>query len=116
MIRHLNLIFTALLLLASVNIAFADKAVSDLTGEDKERFDKFRHLFTTGNPNEFYSYTKEYAEYLKKQGDMNLYYKLKNNEGFYALRHNQILQAMEIAEALEKEVRETRQRTIIICL
>lgn len=108
MIRHLNLIFTALLLLASVNIAFADKAVSDLTGEDKERFDKFRHLFTTGNPNEFYSYTKEYAEYLKKQGDMNLYYKLKNNEGFYALRHNQILQAMEIAEALEKEVRENK--------
>lgn len=108
MIRHLNLIFTALFLLASVNIAFADKAVSDLTGEDKERFDKFRHLFTTGNPNEFYSYTKEYAEYLKKQGDMNLYYKLKNNEGFYALRHNQILQAMEIAEALEKEVRENK--------
>lgn len=108
MIRHLNLIFTALLLLASVNIAFADKAVSDLTGEDKERFDKFRHLFTTGNPNEFYSYTKEYAEYLKKQGDMNLYYKLKNNEGFYALRHNQILQAMEIAEELEKEVRENK--------
>ncbi len=108
MIRHLNLIFTALLLLASVNIAFADKAVSDLTGEDKERFDKFRHLFTTGNPNEFYSYTKEYAEYLKKQGDMNLYYKLKNNEGFYALRHNQILLAMEIAEALEKEVRENK--------
>lgn len=108
MIRHMNLIFTALLLLASVNIAFADKAVSDLTGEDKERFDKFRHLFTTGNPNEFYSYTKEYAEYLKKQGDMNLYYKLKNNEGFYALRHNQILQAMEIAEALEKEVRENK--------
>lgn len=108
MIRHLNLIFTALLLLVSVNIAFADKAVSDLTGEDKERFDKFRHLFTTGNPNEFYSYTKEYAEYLKKQGDMNLYYKLKNNEGFYALRHNQILQAMEIAEALEKEVRENK--------
>lgn len=108
MIRHLNLIFTALLLLASVNIAFADKAVSDLTGEDKERFDKFRHLFTTGNPNEFYSYTKEYAEYLKKQGDMNLYYKLKNNEGFYALRHNQILQAMEIAEALEKEVRDNK--------
>lgn len=108
MIRHLNLIFTALLLLASVNIAFADKAVSDLTGEDKERFDKFRHLFTTGNPNEFYSYTKEYAEYLKKQGDMNLYYKLKNNEGFYALRHNQILQAMEIAEALDKEVRDNK--------
>ena len=105
---HLNLILTALLLFACVDVAFADKAVSDLTGEDKERFDKFRHLFTTGNPNEFYNYTKEYAEYLKKQGDMNLYYKLKNNEGFFALRHNQILQAMEIAEALEKEVRQNK--------
>lgn len=105
---HLNLILTAIFLVVCVDVAFADKAVSDLTGEDKERFDKFRHLFTTGNPTEFYSYTKDYAEYLKKQGDMNLYYKLRNNEGFYALRHNQILQAMEMAEDLEKEVRQNK--------
>lgn len=105
---HLNLILTAIFLVVCADVAFADKAVSDLTGEDKERFDKFRHLFTTGNPTEFFSYTKDYAEYLKQQGDMNLYYKLKDNEGFYALRHNQILKAMEIAEALEKEVRENK--------
>ncbi len=105
---QLNLILTALLLFACVDVAFADKAVSDLAGEDKERFDKFRHLFTTGNASEFYSYTKEYGEYLKKQGDMNLYYKLVSNEGFYALRHGQILQAMEYAEKLEKEVRQNK--------
>ena len=105
---RLNLILTALLLIACVDVAFADKAITDLTGEDKERFDKFRHLFTTGNPTEFYNYTKEYAEYLKKQGDMNLYYKLKNNEGFYALRHKQILQAMEYAQQLEAEVRKNK--------
>ncbi len=91
-----------------VNVAFADKAVSDLTGEDRERFDKFRLLFTTGSTTEFYSYAKDYEAYLKKQGDMNLYYKLRNNEGFFALRHNQILQAMEIAQDLEKEVRENK--------
>ena len=106
--NQLNLILTAVLLVVCVDMALADKAVTDLTGEDKERFDKFRHLFTTGNPTEFYNYTKEYAEYLKKQGDMNLYYKLKNNEGFYALRHKQILQAMEYAQQLEAEVRKNK--------
>ena len=114
MIRNLkttiNLFITVVLWLACVNVAFADKAVTDLTGEDKERFDKFRHLFTTGNPTEFYSYTKDYAAYLKKRGDMNLYYKLKNNEGFYALRHGQILQAMDYAQQLDKEVRQNKDQ------
>ena len=105
---HINLILTAVLWMMCVNVAFADKAVSDLTGEDKERFDKFRRLFTTGSTTEFYSYAKDYEAYLKEQGDMNLYYKLRNNEGFFALRHNQILQAMEIAQDLEKEVRENK--------
>ena len=105
---YVNLILTIVLWMMCVNVAFADKAVSDLTGEDRERFDKFRLLFTTGSTTEFYSYAKDYEAYLKKQGDMNLYYKLRNNEGFYALRHNQVLQAMEIAQDLEKEVRENK--------
>ena len=105
---RLNLILTALLLMVCVNRVFADQAVADLKGEDKERFDKFRHIFTTGNATEFYSYTKDYAAYLKKRGDMNLYYKLKSNESFFALRHNQILQAMDYAQQLEKEVRENK--------
>ena len=105
---HVSLFLTIVLWMMCVNVAFADKAVSDLTGEDRERFDKFRRLFTTGSTTEFYSYAKDYEAYLKKQGDMNLYYKLRNNEGFFALRHNQILQAMEIAQDLEKEVRENK--------
>jgi len=105
---HVNHFLTIVLWMMCVNVAFADKAVSDLTGEDRERFDKFRLLFTTGSTTEFYSYAKDYEAYLKKQGDMNLYYKLRNNEGFYALRHNQVLQAMEIAQDLEKEVRENK--------
>lgn len=105
---HVSLFLTIVLWMMCVNVAFADKAVSDLTGEDRERFDKFRLLFTTGSTTEFYSYAKDYEAYLKKQGDMNLYYKLRNNEGFFALRHNQVLQAMEIAQDLEKEVRENK--------
>lgn len=105
---YVNLFLTIVLWMMCVNVAFADKAVSDLTGEDRERFDKFRRLFTTGSTTEFYSYAKDYEAYLKEQGDMNLYYKLRNNEGFYALRHNQVLQAMEIAQDLEKEVRENK--------
>ena len=108
-LRHrINLFLTIVLWMMCVNVAFADKAVADLEGEDKERFDKFRQLFTTGSATDFYNYTKDYAAYLKKQGDMNLYYKLKNNEGFFALRHNQVLQAMEFAQQLEKEVRENK--------
>lgn len=105
---HVNHFLTIVLWMMCVNVAFADKAVSDLTGEDRERFDKFRRLFTTGSTTEFYSYAKDYEAYLKEQGDMNLYYKLRNNEGFFALRHNQVLQAMEIAQDLEKEVRENK--------
>ena len=105
---HVSLFLTIVLWMMCVNVAFADKAVSDLTGEDRERFDKFRRLFTTGSTTEFYSYAKDYEAYLKEQGDMNLYYKLRNNEGFFALRHNQVLQAMEIAQDLEKEVRENK--------
>lgn len=105
---RLNFILTVLLLMVCVNGVFADQAVADLKGEDKERFDKFRHLFNTGNATEFYSYATDYERYLKKRGDMNLYYKLKSNEGFYALRHNQILQAMDFAKQLETEVRQNR--------
>lgn len=105
---YLNLILTSILLMVSVDIAYADKTVADLTGEDRERFDKFHHLMAAGNAQEFYSYTKDYADYLKKQGDMNLYYKLKCNEGFYALRHGQLIQAMEYAQNLEKEVRDNK--------
>lgn len=105
---RLNFILTVLLLMVCVNGGFADQAVADLKGEDKERFDKFRHLFNTGNATEFYSYATDYERYLKKSGDMNLYYKLKSNEGFYALRHNQILQAMDFAKQLETEVRQNR--------
>ncbi len=105
---YMNLILTSILLMVSVDIAHADKAVSDLTGEDRERFDKFHHLMASGNTTEFYSYTKDYADYLKKQGDMNLYYKLKCNVGFYALRHGELLQAMEYAQNLEKEVHDNK--------
>ena len=105
---YLHLILTAILLMVCVDIAYADKLVSDLTGEDKERYDKFHHLMASGNASEFYSYTKDYADYLKKQGDMNLYYKLKCNEGFYALRHGQLVQAMEYAQNLEKEVHDDK--------
>lgn len=105
---RLNFILTVLLLMVCVNGVFADQAVADLKGEDKERFDKFRHLFNTGNATEFYSYATDYERYLKKRGDMNLYYKLRSNEGFYALRHNQILQAMDFAKQLETEVRQNR--------
>lgn len=70
-------------------------------------YDKFRYLFTSGTPEEFYPYALEYEKSLRDKKYMMLYYKLKNNEGFFALRHNQLYKAVQFAEELDKEVRST---------
>ena len=99
--RFLLLILT---FLSSVSV-FAEKTVADLTGEDRMRYDTFRHLFTEGSPSEFYRFVEEYGKDLQDKGYMMLYYKLLSNKGFYALRHNQIYQAIEYARQLDNEVR-----------
>ena len=68
-------------------------------------YDKFRHLFMNGSPEEFYGFAKDYEKNLLGRKYMMLYYKLKNNEGFYALRHNHLYKAIQFAEELDKEVR-----------
>lgn len=88
-----------------VGQTYADKTVEDLAGEDRVMYDKFRHLFTSGEPEEFYSFVDEYAQDLHKKGYMMLYYKLLSNRGFYALRHHQIFQAAKFARQLDTEVR-----------
>ena len=98
-------LFIAVFFLLFQGVSSAQTSVDNLTGEDKENFDKFRKLFTSGTPDEFYEYAQFYEEYLKSRGHMMLYYKLKNNEGFFALRHNQVFQAMEYAKQLDEEVR-----------
>ena len=104
--RHCHkLMFTALLLLASTGFASAEKQVADLTGEDREMYDRFRYLFTKGSPDEFYSFAQDYEQYLLDRKYMMLYYKLKNNEGFFALRHNHVYKAIHFAEQLDTEVR-----------
>lgn len=98
------LLLTAALLLMSTGFSRADVTVDQLTGKDKEMFDKFRYLFQNGEPEAFYSYAKEYEQVLYDNGYMMLYYKLQNNEGFYALRHNMVFRAMQIAERLDNEL------------
>lgn len=103
--RHRTyLLLIAALLLMSTVVCRADVTVDQLTGEDKEMFDKFRHLFQYGEPDEFYSYAKEYEQVLRKKGYMMLYYKLLNNEGFFALRHNMVYRAMQTGERLNNEL------------
>lgn len=106
LIRHqLYLVLTGVLLVTFTGIASAEKQVADLTGEDKDMYDKFRFLFTNGTPEDFYSFAQEYEKDLRGKGYMMLYYKLKNNEGFFALRHNMLFRAVQYAEELDKEVR-----------
>ena len=98
------LLAVAFLALSSV-ASYADKTVAELTGEDREMYDMFRHLLMNGTPEEFYSFADEYAKNLHEKGYMMLYYKLLSNKGFYALRHNQMFRAIQYAKDLDQEVR-----------
>lgn len=101
-----HVLATLLLLCVSLFASAAEKTVAELEGEDKAMYDRFRHLFVNGSPEEFYSFAKEYEQDLLSKKYMMIYYKLKNNEGFYAVRHNQLFKAMQYARELEKEVHE----------
>ena len=103
--RHrIGILLTTTLLLMSAVVCRADVTVDQLTGEDKEMFDRFRHLLQYGEPAEFYSYASDYEQVLHRKGYMMLYYKLLNNEGFFALRHHMVFKAMQIAERLNNEL------------
>lgn len=67
-------------------------------------FDKFRHLLQYGEPDEFFSFAEDYEQVLHDKGYMMLYYKLLNNEGFFALRHNMVFRAMQAGERLNEEL------------
>ena len=86
-------------------MSYADKTVEDLAGDDRVMYDKFRHLFVNGSPDEFYSFVEGYEKDLQEKGYMMLYYKLLCNKGFFALRHNQVYQASQFARRLDNEVR-----------
>lgn len=105
LLNNLSLVLVSILLMVSVDISSAEVGIDDLKGEDKEHFDRFRELFQYGSPDDFYGYTAEYGKELRGKGYMMLYYKMKNNEGFYALRHNMIFRAMQAAEELDADLR-----------
>lgn len=99
--NRLRYILVAIFTLATLCVTAAETTIDDLQGEDREQFLKFRHLFLNGTSEEFYEYTAVYGNTLREKGYNMLYYKLKNNEGFFALRHNQVFQAIEMAKNLE---------------
>lgn len=103
--NNLRTFLVALFSVLFVGQIYADKTVEDLAGEDRVMYDKFRHLFVSGEPEEFYAFVDEYAKDLHEKGYMMLYYKLLSNKGFYALRHNQVYQASKFARQLDTEVR-----------
>lgn len=105
-IRHyLPFVLAVVLLMVSTEAFCDDVGPDDLVGEDRVEFDRFRHLFQYGTPDEFFPFAREYEKSLRDKGFMMLYYKLLNNEGFFALRHNMIFRAMKIAERLDGELR-----------
>lgn len=104
LLNLLHRVLTIVLLTAVVGNVFAEVGPADLEGNDKVMFDRFRDLFQNGTPNDFYNFAKTYEKDLKAKGYMMLYYKLLNNEGFFALRHNMLYRAMQIAERLNDEL------------
>ena len=102
---YLRLFVTVFVLVMSSKASQAEVEPADFKGEDKERYERYLELKESSIPEEFYSYAKDYEDFLKSKGYMNIYYKLKNNEGFYALRHNMILRAMQAARELDDEIR-----------
>lgn len=103
--HYLKIVLSVVLLMVSTTVFSADVGPEDLVGEDRVEFDRFRHLFQYGTPDEFYPFARDYEKHLRDKGFMMLYYKLLNNEGFFALRHNMIFRAMKIAERLDGELR-----------
>ena len=110
MTNKLRRVFTIILLTAVVGGVSAEVGPADLEGEDKVMYDRYRDLFQNGTPNDFYNFTNEYEKDLKKKGYMMLYYKLLNNEGFFALHHNMIFYAMRTAERLNDELHADQAR------
>lgn len=104
-IHHMKLVITAFLLFVFTGVAFAEKQVNDLTGEDRDKYVQFQFLLMKGTPKEFYDFVKDYEMDLKNKGYMMLYYKLKTNKGFFALAHNMLYLAIQYAEELDQEVR-----------
>ena len=100
----LHRVLAIVLLTAAVTGASAEVGPADLEGEDKAMFDRFRDLLQNGSPHDFYNFAQTYEQDLKAKGYMMLYYKLLNNEGFFALRHNMVYRAMQIAERLNDEL------------
>lgn len=104
---NLGLILTTLLLLVTLDVSSAEVGPADLQGEDKAHYDKFRDLFMhSSNQQEFFDYVALYGRELKTKKYMMLYYKLRSNEGFYALRHGMVYRALRVAEELDLELRQ----------
>ena len=103
--HYLSVLLTALFLLVATDVFSKDVGPDDLEGDDRIMFDRFRDLFQYGSPEQFFRFARDYERDLKKKEYMMLYYKLLNNEGFYALRHNMIYRAMEMAKRLDGELR-----------
>lgn len=110
-VRHqFKLVITAFLLFTFTGFASAEKQVSDLTGEDRDRYDQFQHLLVKGSPEDFYAFVAKYEVDLQEKGYMMLYYKLKTNKGFFALAHNMLYRAIKYAEELDNEVRKAEAK------
>ena len=58
--HYLKIVLSVVLLMVSTTVFSADVGPEDLVGEDRVEFDRFRHLFQYGTPDEFYPFARDY--------------------------------------------------------
>lgn len=79
-------------------------AANDFDIEHVKHFKLFRQLYDSGPDEEFYRVAADYERFLKDNGKMEAYFKIKCNEGFYDVDHYHLIRATHTAEQLDKEL------------
>jgi signal transduction histidine kinase len=83
-------------------------ALTDEQQRDKTNMDLYRvfvRLMNYGQEKEFHEAAKQYEDFLKQNGLLTEYFKIKTNEGFFDIRHRDMLRAFQIATELREEMK-----------
>lgn len=102
------LIIKSLLLFLLFNLSLTAFADTPVEKENKDLYRIFMRLQVYGPADEFYEHAHKYEKFLKDHQMMMEYFKIKTNEGFFALGQRDILRGLKISEQLDQELHEAQ--------
>ena len=94
----------SLLLTTSISNVFSDTLTEEETRESKGYYRQFVKL-QNGDPEEFYELVTQYEDFLKKHELWEPYYKVKTNDGFFSITHQNPERALRTAFELNRQLR-----------